>query len=288
MKFTIFTPTFNRATLLPRLFQSLQSQLFNDFEWIIVDDGSTDNTSQVVQEFIDTNPSFKISYYIQPNLGKHIAINKGVSVAKGELFFIVDSDDFISEKALSIIDIEWELISGDDVFAGIVPNKCYIEGKTIGNPTYDQLDCSPYEFRYKFNQIGDKAEIIRTSIFKMYPFPNTVNEKFCPEALFFNKIIEYKLRYINKDLYFCQYLPDGLTAKIFQIRKESPINTCQCYMDMANLNVPFMIKVRACVNFYRFKRYTSVPVNKPNLSLFTLFFSKIVADIIYFLKDKNN
>jgi len=288
MKFTVFTPTFNRAGFLPRLFQSLQNQLFNDFEWIIVDDGSTDNTNQVVQEFIDTNPSFNISYYIQSNLGKHIAINKGVSVAKGELFFIVDSDDFISENALSTIDIEWQMISDNKAFAGIVPNRCYIGGKSIGNPNYDRLDCSPYEFRYNLNEEGDKAEVIRTSVFKMYPFPETYNEKFCPEALFFNRIIDYKLRYINRDLYYCEYLPDGLTSRIFEIRKESPINTCLCYMEMANLKVGFKMKLKACINYYRFKRYTEAFIDKPSLQWYNLVLAKMLAEMLFLFKDKRN
>ena len=91
-KITVFTPSFNRAHLLSRLYDSLLKQTTNDFEWLIVDDGSTDDTETKVEEFINKG-ELPIRYYKQQNGGKHRAINTGVQLASGELFFIVDSDD---------------------------------------------------------------------------------------------------------------------------------------------------------------------------------------------------
>lgn len=100
---TIFTPTYNRAYRLPNLYKSLQEQTCKDFEWLVVDDGSTDNTSKLFEQWQAEENSFPIRYFKQPNGGKHRAINRGVKEAKGELFFIVDSDDTLSSNAIRIV-----------------------------------------------------------------------------------------------------------------------------------------------------------------------------------------
>ncbi|MCX2481807.1 glycosyltransferase family A protein [Pedobacter sp. MC2016-15] len=286
MIFTIFTATFNRAHLLPKLFESLKEQTYTDFEWIVVDDGSSDNTAEVMNSFISQNNLFNIKYIQQRNSGKHIAINKGVSEAEGDLFFVVDSDDYIGKDALEILKREWLLIESDPEFAGLAGNKCNFSGVAIGDPAYNTLDCSPLDFRYKFNGKGDKCEVIRTSVFKMYPFPNTPDERFCPEALFFNRLKNFKLRYFNENLYFCEYLPEGLTAKIFKIRKDSPINTCICYLELAESEIPFKDSFKAMINFYRFKRYTAALIRSPRHNLFTRNLARSIAAGIYLIADK--
>ncbi|MBO5137511.1 MAG: glycosyltransferase family 2 protein [Spirochaetaceae bacterium] len=107
---TIFTPTYNRAYSLSQLYKSLCSQTSSDFEWIIVDDCSSDNTKSLVREWIEEK-KISITYFLQPqNGGKHRAINKGVELAKGELFFIVDSDDFLTDDAVESIVSEWSVL----------------------------------------------------------------------------------------------------------------------------------------------------------------------------------
>ena len=96
---TVFTPTYNRGYIIEKLYNSLVSQNYNEFEWLIVDDGSTDQTQELISNFI-TKGFIDIRYFKQENGGKHRAINKGVKLAKGELFFIVDSDDYLSNNAL--------------------------------------------------------------------------------------------------------------------------------------------------------------------------------------------
>ena len=110
---SVFTPTYNRAHLLPRCYESLCRQTSDAFEWIIVDDGSTDDTTDIVQGFmtvitekdktiigIAKNHTFRITYQRQPNGGKHRAINRGVNLAQGELFLILDSDDYLTDDAI--------------------------------------------------------------------------------------------------------------------------------------------------------------------------------------------
>lgn len=281
MFLTLFTPTYNRAHLLTRLYDSLLAQTHFDFEWVIVDDGSTDNTSYLIQQFQKNTSAFPIIYEKQTNSGKHIAINKGANIASGELFFIVDSDDHLTSDCIQFVSSEWEKIRRDEAFAGLAPNKCFKNGVPTGKPNYRILDCSPPDFRFKYLEKGDKAEVIRTSLFLKYPFPETTGEKFCPEALFFNRLSKYKLRYFDKNLYVCEYLPGGLSAKITKIREESPINSCLCYQEMANLDVPMKSKLKALLNFYRFKRFTTKNISEPKVNVVLRGVAKVIINCYY-------
>lgn len=286
MELTIFTPAYNRAHLLKRLYLSLIAQSVKNFEWVIVDDGSTDQTQSLVESFLEANNGFSIQYIKQENQGKHIAINTGAKAAFGSLFFIVDSDDYLAESAVADVLSEWDSIKSDDQFGGVVFNKCMIGGDSLGSPQYQTIDSRPLDFRYRLNEQGDKAEVIRTTLFLAYPFPATEGERFCPEGLFFNRINQ-KLRYINRDIYFCVYLPDGLTAQIFNVRKNSPLNTCQYYRELAESKIPAGHKIKATINFYRFKRY--IPLNRdcpePAVDNIGKLIAKLAAELIYLLAD---
>ena len=96
---TIFTPTYNRAYTLPKLYESLKIQTNQNFDWVIVDDGSTDDTEVLIKSFIDEG-IIKITYIKQKNQGKHIAINTGVTLAKGDFFIVIDSDDYLLENCI--------------------------------------------------------------------------------------------------------------------------------------------------------------------------------------------
>lgn len=115
---TVFTPTYNRAYILPVLFDSLQKQSLKNFEWLIVDDGSTDKTAQVIKKFAQT-ALFEIRYIHQENQGKHVAINTGCQHAKGDLFFIVDSDDFLGNNAIEVLNEKFNKIKDNPTIAGI-------------------------------------------------------------------------------------------------------------------------------------------------------------------------
>ena len=185
---TIFTPTFNRSKTLTELYLSLVNQTDKDFEWIIVDDGSVDNTSELIKSFINEK-LIDIKYHYQNNGGKHRAINKGVSLANGELFFIVDSDDELPPESIKVIKTIWEPIKNKDEYAGIVGYISHRNGDIIGHGCkFDILDCNTIDFRYKYKVKGDMAEVTRTSVLKENLFPQNEGELFCPEALIWNRI----------------------------------------------------------------------------------------------------
>lgn len=210
---TILTPTYNRAYLLPVLYQSLLKQSSKAFEWIVIDDGSTDTTFDLVQSWL-TNQDFKISYYHKPNGGKHTAINLGVYYADCEYIYILDSDDYLTHDAIETVH-EWIMsIDEDPSFAGVSGLRADSKGKVIGTFPIGSafVDATNLE-REKYRLLGDKAEIYRKDILLAYPFPEYPNERFLPEAVVWDRIARdgYKLRWYNQVICICEYQADGLT-----------------------------------------------------------------------------
>lgn len=257
MIITVFTPTYNRAKLLPRLFESLCAQTCTDLEWLIVDDGSTDNTEEVVGNFIkDHKQSFPIQYIRKENGGKHSAINLGAKEAKGELFLIADSDDKLPGNAIADIAKVYETIKGDSSYAGVCGLDEDFNGKIIGNGLpQDIIDASSLDIRYRFGVTGDLKEVFRTKVMREFTFPETKGERFCPEALVWNRIAgKYKLRFFNKAVYSVEYQQGGLTANIVRIRMNSPMASMMTYAEMTEYpSVPLMQKMRAATNYWRFR-----------------------------------
>ena len=227
MRFTIFTPTYNRAYIIENLYRSLLRQTFRDFEWVVIDDGSTDNTKELFNSFLnDDNRFFELKYKKVENGGKHRAINSGVKMAAGELFFIVDSDDYLSDNALEIANnIENSIPNNTkNYYAGICGLRGYSSNNIIGTTfNGDFLDITSLE-RGKHNITGDKSEIFYTNVLKKYPFPEFDGENFITECVVWDKIAYngYKLRFFNKIIYICDYLTDGLTAQSDELFNKTP------------------------------------------------------------------
>ena len=239
MRVTVFTPTYNRAHTLAPLYHSLCEQTFLDFEWLIVDDGSTDDTESLIAGWIRDHNEFSIRYYKQPNAGKHTAINRGVSLANGELFFIVDSDDRLPPDALEQIDAVENTIKNKSGFAGVCGVKGYFDGRTVGASFDGQiLDITTSE-REKYGVTGDKAEVFYTDILREYPFPVIKGEKFMTEAVVWDRIAHdgYKLRFFNEIVYLCEYRDDGLTARYDELYDKYPIGYALFYGQRINFGL---------------------------------------------------
>lgn len=213
MNITVCTPTYNRAHLLNKLYTSLKKQNYNSFQWIIVDDGSTDDTEAIVNEFIKEN-NINIRFIKKKNGGKHTALNIGIDNAEGELFWIVDSDDYIIDDALKYIWNKWCELKDNKDFAGLSALRGYENKKVIGTTVNEEyIDADVLTYRYKYRVLGDKSEVYRTDILKKYKFPEYREEKFLTEAVVWNRIANdgYKIRWFNKVIYICEYLEGGLT-----------------------------------------------------------------------------
>lgn len=253
---TILTPTYNRASLLPRLFDSLLRQTNNDFEWIVVDDGSTDDTREVVANLKEKcGGAFPMGYVYKANGGKHMAINIGAERARGELLFIADSDDLLTDDALETVANSWHDISDDKSFAGIAGLDITMDTREVigsGLPQ-EHIDCNAIDIRYRHHVTGDMKEVFRTEVLREFPFPEFTGERFCPEQLvWFRMARRYRLRYINKPIYIADYQPDGITAGITRARMRNPSASMLTYAELTECPVPFLVKVKAAINFWRF------------------------------------
>lgn len=249
---TVFTPTFNRAELLPRLYESLCKQKYKYFEWVIVDDGSTDRTEETIQQF--EHHFFPIRYYFKENGGKHSAINLGLTKAKGEAFFIADSDDMLLPESLERVSKVFSEIAENESFAGVCGLDIDLAGKIIGEGLPDDvIDSNSMDIRTKHHVKGDLKEVFKTKILKEYSFPVISGEKFFPELYLWNRIAtKYKLRYFNQPIYMVEYQSTGLTASIIRIRMRSPIASMMTYSDLVKMPYPILYKLRAAINYWRF------------------------------------
>lgn len=252
-KITVFTPTYNRAKYLGRLYESLIKQTYKDFEWLVVDDGSTDDTESWFDKIL-LEKKIDIKYFKTINGGKHRAINKGLELAKGELFFIVDSDDYLLENALEKI-VKWEKsIEKESNIVGVVGLRGYSEKEMIGHSFNGaQKDLLIYD-REKYKIFGDKAEVYYTDILKKYRFPEFESENFVSEALVWNQLAidGYKLRYFNEIIYICEYLENGLTKNIEQKYRENPKGFLEYIKQLLYINKWNIFNKIKYVSYYKY------------------------------------
>lgn len=267
--FTIFTPTYNRAYMLKNLYQTLCEQTYKNFEWLIIDDGSTDDTQDIVKTFIDEQV-IDIRYIYQDNQGKHVAINRAAELALGKWFFIVDSDDRLIKESLRISKIYCDQIFDDSNFAGVVGLRADMSGKiwdTFSNKSINNknrevskikneiIDATCVQYRYKLKMKGDRAEIVKTEVLKKYKFPKIENENFMSESWLWYSLSRdgYLFRWFHEVIYITEYLEDGLT----QNSKNIMIRCCKSKSYLENFTVsipeiPIIEKIKAQTNYYRF------------------------------------
>lgn len=227
---TIFTPTYNRAYILDMLYQSLRAQSCMDFEWLVIDDGSTDETETLFQQWRGEEHSFPIRYLKVPNGGKQRAVNKALELARGEYFFIVDSDDVLMPHAVQFLHDKFATLPADPNLIGISGIKgrmsdCkpYNEAIRI-DPKIGYVDATNIE-RETYGLKEDMAEAFYTEKLKRYVFPVWKNERFTPEAVVWDQIAldGYKLRWFDEVIYLCEYREDGLTRASWKLLKENPM-----------------------------------------------------------------
>lgn len=225
-KITVFTPTYNRAYILGQLYHSLQQQTYTAFEWLIVDDGSIDDTEALVTGWMEEKNPFPIRYYKQENGGKCRAINRGLTLARGMLFFNVDSDDYLTEDALEKI-ILWESeLPRDQKYCGVSGNLGTTETETPNRPFPGEFFDGTLLNRYD-KVDGERALAFYTEIHRRYLYPDCPGEKFMTEAVTWNRMAHdgYQMRFYNDIIWVYEYKPDGLTQAGWKLFLENPQGT---------------------------------------------------------------
>jgi len=299
--FTVFTASYNRVNTLPRTYRSIQAQTFRDFEWIIVDDGSTDNTKELVEQW-QKETDFPIIYLWQKNQGKHVAFNNGVKHARGEHFVNIDSDDECLPNALEIFISHWNRIPIEvrDEYYSVCVLCQYENGEIVGDMfPEDIIDGSIEDIRYKYKIDGDKWASRRVDILRQFPFPELNNAAYIPEATVWNKISkQYKHRFVNEVLrtYHQNNSPssDQITRRKEKIYSK-PNGHIQYYLSIINDDMAWfmhrpLLFVKHAIQYSRYSMHGNVPL-LDQLKNTNSFFGKILVTsqypfaILFYFKD---
>ena len=220
---TIFTPAFNRAYTLNKCYESLKNQTVKDFKWLIVDDGSTDNTKDLVDEWI-CEGVLDIEYKYQENQGMHGAHNTAYELIDTELNVCIDSDDYMPNDAVEKIINFWENNEIDKDIAGFIGLDAYGDGSIIGDSFPETLrKTTLFEINNKHKIQGDKKIVYRSEVSKKYPYPLYKDEKYVGLAYKYYKIDEdYKLLTMNEVLCIVEYMEDGSSLNMFSQYLKNP------------------------------------------------------------------
>lgn len=225
---TILTPTYNRKYIIRKAYQSLLQQTDKDFEWLIIDDGSTDETEALIKSFI-REKKIKIRYYYKDNGGKHTALNYGINKIKSKYTLILDSDDELLPDCVELVHQKWKAYENDSQIACLSFLKTFPNQEIIGKKYEEsEVRSNHIDFRYNRNLLGDMCEVFKTDVLKKYPFPTFPNERFLSEAIVWNRIaLDYDTIYINKPIYVADYLEDGLSKSSLKMRYYSPLGAVE-------------------------------------------------------------
>lgn len=292
-KLTIFTPTYNRGEYLKKLYISLKNQSIHNFEWIIVDDGSTDNTKSIVDSFSDNQ--FTIKYIYQKNSGKHIAFNHSLDLCTGDLFFCVDSDDYLTPNAIQIIyEQANSSIFHQNEIIGMVGYRIFKDKKISGNAFPSSKNIISYnELYYQYRKGGETALIYKTKIVRFHRFSCYPQENFLSEEILYSKLDNYgKLIIVRSPFYVMEYLEGGLTNRWFQNWIKNPLGAKELlnikYSHIKDLPCKYVIikKIKTAIQYnalcFSLKKYDIH--NAPSKELCILL---IPLSVIYWKSLKN-
>ena len=254
MKITVFTPTYNREEKLKRLYYNLLKQTDQRFEWLIVDDGSNDDTKELVYKIIKENTGFEIRYYRKDNGGKHTAYNVGVEKANGELFVCVDSDDYLEATAVEKILRLWETIKVNS-YIGIVALKKDTDGRLLSERLPNNIQSSKIiDLARKYNCKGEFSLVFATRILKRHVFPIVENEKFMCESIIYDQVDENGEMYLfNEVITVCEYCDDGYTRNFLRVVLDNPTGYKLYYKQRIDLAITLKEKINYILRYHAFK-----------------------------------
>ena len=251
---TIFTPAYNRAYCLDRCYKALKRQTNKDFDWLIIDDGSTDNTRELVQSWIDKQDNgFEIRYIYKENGGLHTAYNEAIANMDTELSMCIDSDDFPPDDAVEKIIKFWNE-NGSYKYAGIVALDYDLEGNIIGDPLPNQKTVNLIDLligKYNLHN-GDRKNVIRTELYKkVAPMKSFEGEKnFNPHYMHLLISKDYDFLVMNENLCFVEYQPDGMTNSMFKQYYNSPNSFAEIRkLYLSFEGTPFKFKLKHSIHY---------------------------------------
>ena len=262
MTVTVLTPTFNRGGRLQSLWDSLQKQTVKDFEWLVVDDGSTDSTKNLITQ-LQEKSDFPIRYIYKNNGGKHTALNVGIQTICSELTFIVDSDDCVTDDAVELILKIHKKYRSQNNICGYAFLRAFPDGKVNGKKfDVDEKIGSYIDVHVNGDDTGaDKAEVFKTHCLKEFPFPEYPNEKFLGEDLVWVRMArKYEMVHINKAIYVGNYLEDGLTNNRRKHNIASPVGCMHRAEEFMESDLKTRYRIKGGLQYIVYGRFAGVKI----------------------------
>ncbi|RZK50012.1 MAG: glycosyltransferase family 2 protein [Pedobacter sp.] len=247
---TVFTPTYNRGYCISKVYKSLLKQNNKDFHWLIIDDGSSDNTKALVQTWMEEG-LIDIEYIYKENGGMLSAHNTAYDNISTELNVCIDSDDYLTDNAIDIIIKYWRKYSKDN-HAGMLGLDIDIKGNVLGITFPENLiDVKFSDLKRTYKNLGDKKFIYRTEIINKYPrFPTVKNEKFPAAGLLYRRIDkDYDLLAINEPLCVVEYMPDGNSKNKISQYKKNPNAFAIYRLERMKLATDFLDKFKNSIHY---------------------------------------
>ena len=248
---TIFTPSYNRADMLPRLYRSLCDQTCNDFEWLVIDDGSTDDTTSVIQSFMNEG-KINIRYCKKENGGKHTAHNLALEQAAGEWFLCVDSDDLLAADAVSKLAGKCAQLNGE---SGIIAYKEDLNGRRLSNPLPENIGKTQmYRLAVEFGCRGEFSLAFSTAFARKFPFPVFEGEQFVTECIVYDRMDQQgQFALLPEVVTVCEYQPDGYSSDSSKLMKRNPSGYCLYFLQRIDLQISMLQRILHAGKYWCFR-----------------------------------
>ena len=308
-KVTVLSPVYNKEKTINRTFQSLLRQTCYDFEWLIINDGSTDRSVEIIKSF--KTDKFKIKFVDKQNEGLNRTFNLGVRLAQGEFVLRLDPDDYLTDDAIEKTKRYISLLIGDENLCGVVFLTKYTDDSIVGYHPYNEIKRSNFcDYRITDKGIGDRREIVKREVFIKHPMPEIEGEKFSLESLMWNSIAdEYDAVYIPEAIYVREYNEKSITASLAKVLSQNPIGTMLAYSQYVDellkrrhngmyiyweiikkgingFRFAFCSKTALSMSFQHFPLWVTLFSFLPAFSLFSIdkMNSKLVYDVIFYFR----
>lgn len=248
---TVFTPAYNRAGTLPRLYQSLCDQTCDDFEWLVIDDGSTDGTDSVVQAFI-AEKKIRIRYYKKENGGKHTAYNLALEEAAGAWFFCVDSDDLLVSDAVERLTEKFAQLNGE---SGVIAYKQDLNGRLLSDPFPESIrKTQMYRLAADYGCRGEFSLAFSTDFARQFPFPVFVGERFVTECVIYDRMDQRgAFALLPEVITVCEYQPDGYSSNFSRLMKQNPSGFCLYFLQRIDLQPKLLQRLITAGKYWCFR-----------------------------------
>lgn len=246
---TVFTPTYNRVKTLKRVYESLLNQTCKDFEWLIIDDGSTDNTEKIVKAWKNDN-YISITYIKQKNNGKAKSINKSLELTNTALWICLDSDDFFIPRAIEIIKQKYKIIESKEDVCGMISLRIFENGEPMQKTKIpDTLMFSTQgNLRYNLNIEPEYAQVYKTSVAKEYLYPEIEGENYFPLSYVADQMdLDYELLVLHESFMVIEYQEDGITNNNKKHVINNPIGQTLFRHQQVEIGVNWKVKIKSSI-----------------------------------------